>query len=71
MKITATDRAVLYVRVSTDEQARHGVSLEAQEERLRAYCTMRGFEVAATIRDEGVSAYKHLHTRPGGAELLS
>ncbi len=71
MKPTASECAVLYVRVSTDEQARHGVSLEAQEERLRAYCTMRGFTVAATIRDEGVSAYKRLHTRPGGAELLS
>ena len=68
---SATQSAVLYVRVSTDEQVRHGVSLDAQEERLRAYCTMRGFTVAATIRDEGVSAYRHLHTRPGGAELLS
>lgn len=64
------ERAVLYIRVSTDEQARHGVSLDAQEERLRAYCTMRGLEVAAVIRDEGVSAFKHLDTRPGGAELL-
>jgi DNA invertase Pin-like site-specific DNA recombinase len=71
MQITATDSAVLYLRVSTDEQVRHGVSLEAQEERLRAYCTMRGFHVVAVIRDEGVSAYKHLHTRPGGAQLLS
>lgn len=62
--------AALYIRVSTDEQARHGVSLDAQEERLRAYCTMRGLEVAAVIRDEGVSAFKHLDKRPGGAELL-
>jgi DNA invertase Pin-like site-specific DNA recombinase len=62
--------AVLYIRVSTDEQARHGVSLGAQEERLRAYCTMRGLEVVGIIRDEGVSAFKHLDKRPGGAELL-
>jgi site-specific DNA recombinase len=62
--------AVLYIRVSTDEQARHGVSLDAQEERLRAYCTMRGLEIVGVIRDEGVSAFKHLDTRPGGAELL-
>lgn len=62
--------AVLYIRVSTDEQARHGVSLDVQEERLRAYCTMRGLEVVGTIRDEGVSAFKHLGKRPGGAELL-
>jgi DNA invertase Pin-like site-specific DNA recombinase len=62
--------AVLYIRVSTDEQARHGVSLDAQEERLRAYCTMRGLQVVGMIRDEGVSAFKHLDTRRGGAELL-
>ena len=63
--------AVLYIRVSTDEQAQHGVSLDAQEERLRAYCTMRDLEISGVVRDEGVSAFKYLDTRPGGAELLS
>ena len=63
--------AVLYVRVSTDEQAQHGVSLDAQEDRLRAYCTMRDLEISGVIRDEGVSAFKYLDTRPGGTELLS
>src|SRR5450830_834061 len=62
--------AVLYIRVSTDEQAKHGVSLDAQEARLRAYCTMRDLEVVGVIRDEGVSAFKHLDKRPGGADLL-
>jgi len=62
--------AVLYIRVSTDEQARHGVSLDAQEERLRAYCAMRELEIVGVIRDEGVSAFKYLDKRPGGAELL-
>ena len=62
--------AVLYIRVSSDEQVKHGVSLDAQEERLRAYCTMRDLPVVAVIRDEGVSAFKPLSGRPGGAELL-
>ncbi len=62
--------AVLYIRVSTDEQARQGVSLDAQEGRLRAYCAMRGLEVVDIVRDEGVSAFKHLDKRPGGARLL-
>lgn len=66
----ATMGAVLYIRVSTDEQAKHGVSLDAQEARLRAYCTMRDLEVVGVIRDEGVSAFKHLDKRPGGADLL-
>ena len=46
------------------------MSLDAQEERLRAYCTMRSLDVALVIRDEGVSAFKHLDKRAGGAELL-
>lgn len=68
--MSAQQTAVLYIRVSTDEQVRSGVSLAAQEERLRAYCTMRGLTIVATIRDEGVSAFKHLDKRPGGSELL-
>lgn len=64
------DKAVLYVRVSTEEQARGGVSLAAQEERLIAYCAMAGLEVVEVIREEGVSAAKALATRPGGGRLL-
>jgi site-specific DNA recombinase len=63
--------AVLYIRVSTDEQARTGVSLDVQEERLRAYCVMRGLTVATVIREEGVSGAKPLAKRPGGAILLA
>jgi DNA invertase Pin-like site-specific DNA recombinase len=64
------ERAVLYIRVSTTEQATEGVSLEAQENRLRAYCAMRGLEVAEVVTDAGVSAGKALRTREGGARVL-
>lgn len=64
------ERAVCYVRVSTAEQVSGGVSLEAQEERLRAYCRMQGLEVAAVIREEGISGSRPLGSRPGGSELL-
>jgi DNA invertase Pin-like site-specific DNA recombinase len=65
------NRSILYLRVSTLEQLK-GVSLEAQEERLRAYCQMAGLELASTdvIREEGVSASVALFKRPGGARLL-
>src|SRR5689334_5533926 len=63
-------KAVGYVRVSTEEQAREGVSLDAQEFRLRAYCTAAGLELVHLVREEGVSASKPLAGRPGGAELL-
>jgi site-specific DNA recombinase len=56
-------RVVGYVRVSLDKQAEHGVSLDAQEEKLRAYATLYGLELVALISDEGESA-KSLE-RPG------
>jgi len=56
--------------VSTEEQARGGVSLEAQEERLKAYCSMTGLEVVEIIREEGISGAKPLASRPGGERLL-
>lgn len=63
-------RTVCYVRVSTQEQAQHGVSLDAQEARLRSYCAAMGLEPVLLIREEGVSAGKPLALRPGGQKLL-
>lgn len=65
------EKAAVYLRVSTQEQAQEGVSLGAQEERIRAYCSMRGLEPVAVVREEGVSGGKPLSGRPGGVELLS
>ncbi|MEJ7871789.1 MAG: recombinase family protein, partial [Rubrobacteraceae bacterium] len=49
-------RAVLYGRVSTEEQAKSGYySLRQQMEALRAYCEAEGLEVAAEIEDPGYS----------------
>lgn len=62
--------AVGYIRVSTEEQSREGVSLDAQMERVTAYCTLRGLELRAVYRDEGVSAGKPLSQRPEGSALL-
>lgn len=64
-------QAVGYVRVSTAEQASEGVSLDMQEDRLRAYCRMAGLDLVALIREEGVSASAPIGKRPGGAELLA
>lgn len=64
------NKAILYIRVSTEEQVTGGVSLEAQEERLKLYSQMQELEVLEVIKDEGISATKPLATRPGGAKLL-
>ena len=64
------DDAVAYVRVSTTDQAREGISLDAQEDRIRAYCRMAGLNLLAVIREEGVSAAKLLSDRPSGQKML-
>lgn len=68
--VTKSNAVALYVRVSTEEQARGGVSLAAQEATLRAYCAMRGLELAELVIDAGVSAGEPLAARPGGARVL-
>src|ERR687898_519119 len=48
-------RAILYARVSTDEQARSGYSLAQQLEALRAYAAREGYEVLEEVVDPGQS----------------
>jgi site-specific DNA recombinase len=48
-------RAILYARVSTDEQARSGYSLAQQLEALRAYCEQEGYKVLEEVSDPGQS----------------
>src|SRR3954464_9900402 len=48
-------RAVLYVRVSTQEQARSGYSLAQQLEALREYATREDYEVLEEVTDPGQS----------------
>ena len=67
---TTEEPAILYVRVSLGEQATEGVSLAAQEARLRAYATMRGLSVVQVVTDAGVSGSVPLGKRKGGRELL-
>lgn len=45
-----------YVRVSSEEQAREGLSLGVQEARLRAFCLAKGLAEPAVYVDEGRSA---------------
>ena len=48
-------RVAIYVRVSTEEQAQHGYSIDAQLETLRSYCKLYGKVVVAEYVDAGVS----------------
>jgi len=55
--------AVGYCRVSTTTQAEEGVSLDAQRERIAAWCQAHGHELAAVHTDAGLSG-KRADNRP-------
>ena len=61
--------AGLYIRVSTEDQAREGFSLPEQEKRLRAMCEFKGYEVYNVYEERGISA-KTGNKRPSFEELL-
>ena len=63
-------RAALYIRVSTEEQARHGYSLSEQVYDLRQHAKKRGYIVVSIYADEGVSARKSPHLRKGLQRLI-
>jgi site-specific DNA recombinase len=62
-------RTVAYLRVSTDKQAEHGVSLDAQRAKVQAYASLYDLELVAIIEDAGQSA-KSLE-RPGLDQALT
>ena len=61
--------AGIYIRVSTEDQAREGFSLPEQEKRLRAMCEYKGYEIYKLYKDAGISA-KTGNLRPAFEELL-
>ena len=64
-----TTKTIAYLRVSTDKQADKGISLEAQEEKARAYANLYDLDLIEVIIDAGESA-KTLD-RPGLQRALS
>jgi site-specific DNA recombinase len=62
-------RTVAYLRVSTEKQADKGVSLEAQQAKIRAYAELYGLDLRDVIVDAGLSA-KSLD-RPGLSRALA
>lgn len=63
-------RVALYIRVSTEEQVRHGYSLRSQEDELVRVAKERGWKIVKIYRDEGNSARKPALKRPVMMELL-
>ena len=61
--------AAVYIRVSTEDQAREGFSLGEQKEKLLQLCAFKGYEVFKAYEDAGISA-KDMEHRPAFQEML-
>ena len=59
----------IYMRVSTEDQAREGLSLPEQKERLEAYCKFNGYKIVEYYTDAGISAKTGNH-RPEYDRML-
>ncbi len=57
--------AVIYSRVSTDEQAESGAGLNAQVDACRAFVQQQGWVIAGQFADEGISGTADLEKRTG------
>ena len=64
-------RAALYIRVSSEEQARHGLSLGEQRADLLNYAKEHGYSVVGIYADEGVSARKAMSRRKELQRMLA
>lgn len=53
---SAEPLVAIYVRVSTEEQAKEGFSIEAQIDKCKAYCKARGWSAFKVYKDAGFSA---------------
>jgi len=61
-------KVAIYIRVSTEDQAREGYSLEVQREYLESFAKREGYELFKIYSDDGISAYST--RRPALQELL-
>ncbi len=62
-------RVALYIRVSSDEQKREGLSIEAQKRKLEQYCEFKDWYVFKIYQDEGKSG-KSVKGRPAFSQML-
>ena len=62
-------KTIGYVRVSTEEQAKHGISLDMQRSKIAAYAALEDMELIEIVADEGISGC-NLKARPGIQRIL-
>lgn len=63
-------RVVFYIRVSTEEQKLHGLSLDAQKMKLEEYAKEHNYIYIGSYVDDGVSGRKQIKKRPALQRML-
>jgi DNA invertase Pin-like site-specific DNA recombinase len=63
-EIRKVEMVAAYIRVSTQEQKLHGISLDAQRAKLTEYAKANGMKIVEWYTDEGVSGRKLIRNRP-------
>lgn len=59
-----------YIRVSTEEQSRTGLSLESQEIDIKEYCRRMGYQLTEIYIDKGITARKNLYKREAFMRMM-
>lgn len=65
------ERIACYIRVSTQEQKLHGLSLDAQRDALKRYAEAHGLKIIEWYEDEGISGRKLIRRRPALQRMLN
>ena len=64
-RASAANKAVVYLRVSGEEQAKHGNGIQAQLDACTQYCTQHAYEIVSVFKDEAVKGDTSVSDRPG------
>lgn len=67
----SVERIACYIRVSTQEQKLHGLSLDAQRDTLKRYADTHGLKIIEWYEDEGISGRKIIRRRPALQRMLN
>ena len=62
--VLSVELVAAYIRVSSQEQKLHGISLEAQVQKLEEYAEQHNMKIVEWYKDEGVSGRKLIKKRP-------
>lgn len=69
-RVRAMKKAIGYIRVSTEQQASEGVSLDAQRSKIVGWCKANDYDLVVVLEDAGVSGGADVAKRPGLSTAL-